>query len=125
MSFVCDVCCVQPPTSTPLNSATAPAPATSDSDALNPVTFSQLLQLVESLSYVVAGLTAQVQELAASQDYTDRLAYISINGNGIQRDQLFAEGREFDERKKRKESLIVGGIRVNCDDEFLSRFSDV
>ena len=98
--FVCDGCRVQPQTSTPLISATPPAPATPGSDAKSLVTFSQLLQLVKSLSDAVAGLTAQVQQLAARQNSTPRLPSPSTNCNGIQLEHFFEELREFDERKK-------------------------
>ena len=100
MSFVCDGCRVQPATSTSLISATPPAPAIPDSDATSLITFSQLLQLVKSLSDAVAGLTVHVQQLSARQDFTPRLPCPSKNGNGIQLEQLFEELREFDERKK-------------------------
>ena len=125
MNFVCDGCCAIAPPSTQLISATASDQATPDSDATSPVTFSQLLHLVKSLSDAVAGLNEQVQLLVARQDSTPRLSSPSINGNGVQREQLFVELREFDGRKKRKDSLIVRGLRVNSNDIFLSRFSVV
>ena len=40
-------------------------------------------------------------------------------------DQLYAELWEFDERKKRKESLIVRGTGVGSTDLFHTRFSEL
>ena len=63
--------------------------------------------------------------LQVCQGSSTRLPSPSIDGNGIQHKQLFVELREFDERKKHKDFLIVRGLRVNSNDEFLSGFSIV
>ena len=68
------------------------------------VLFSQLLQLVKSLSDAVADLTVHVQLLlAVRQDSTSSLPSPSING--IQREKLLVELREFDESNMRTFSL--------------------
>ena len=76
-------------------STNTPNPGTPDE--ASQVIFSQILQLLKSLSDAVAGLTTQVQLLALCQDSIPSLS-----------EQLFVELREFVERKKLKHSQCSG-----------------
>ena len=89
------------------------------SDGGDNVTVSQLFVMVKSvvesvasLSTHVASLTTQVAALAALGDTRQ-----SPQPPPFSRDSLYAEMREFDERNKRRDSIIVKGSRAKTDPE--------
>ena len=77
VNFVWDGFHANPTTSTPPISASATDPT--PPDAASSFTFPQLLQLVKSLSDMVANLTAQVQLLVKRQDSASILPSPSIS----------------------------------------------
>ena len=79
----------------------------------------QLFCVVKSLAESVAGLTGQVQTLLQHQ------AQVQTNPQNFQREALYTELREFDERKKRRDSLIVRGVDVASETEFVTLFGRV
>ena len=84
----------------------------------------QLFKMVKSIAQSVALLT---NKLNSSSDT------VSVNGPNqnstpgfiCTRESLFTEFHEFEERKKRKESMIVRGIIASNEDEFRAIFGRV
>ena len=79
----------------------------------------QVFCVVKSLADSVAGLTSQVQKLLQHQ------TQVQSNPPNFQRESLYAEFREFDERKKRRDSLVMRGVDVASESEFLTLFGRV
>ena len=80
---------------------------------------SQLHQIVKSLAESVAQLTAKVNMVINSETSSSR------NQQNFNRESLYTEMREFEERKKRRESLIVRGVRGASDEAFLQTFANL
>ena len=109
--FVCSACRCASSTTAAGSSSSAP-----DSEAL-----SQLHQIVKSLAESIALLTTKVNTLCNSVSGTT-----SHERQGIfNRESLFTEMREFDERRKRRESIIVKGVRTTTDPLFVNAFTDI
>ena len=81
---------------------------------------SQLFEMIRALAQSVALLTSKVNLVTNSS----QLASTPNNGFAT-RESLYTEFQEFEERKKRKDSLIVRGIVASNDDEFRAIFGRV
>ena len=79
----------------------------------------QMFCVVKSLTESVAGFTSQVRKLLQNQ------AQVQYNPPNFQREALYADFREFDERKKRRDSLIMRGVNVASGLEFVTLFERV
>ena len=121
--FVCSACRCKPAP----NAAGAQAQGTSNNN-LDSAAVGQLYEMVRTLSqnYTVlakqmSDMTAQISLLLTRQN--------SQPDNGQRapfgREDLQAEIREFEERKKRVNSMIVRGISARTDSEFKSHFERV
>ena len=105
--FICSACrCI---TSSASQSASLP-----DHESL-----SQLHLIVKSLAESVAQLTAKVNVIIDSNSNRNQ------QNNNFNRESLYTEMREFEERKKRREALIVRGVRGNSDIEFTQMFTNL
>ena len=112
--FVCSACrCASSTTAAGGSHSSSAAP---DNEAL-----SQLHQIVKSLAESIALLTTKVNTLCNAGQGT-----INHERQGIfNRESLFTEMREFDERRKRRESIIVKGFRTTTDPLFVNAFTDI
>ena len=81
----------------------------------------QLFQMVTALAASVSQLTNQITALAT----TTAASTPSSLGQGIDRETLHAEFREYEERKKRTNSLIVRGIPTGNQQVFRTTFARV
>ena len=105
--FICSACrCITPSTS---QSVSLP-----DHESL-----SQLHLIVKSLAESVAQLTTKVNMIINSNTNTNQ------QNSNFSRESLYTEMREFEERKKRRESLIIRGVRGNSDIEFSQVFTNI
>ena len=82
---------------------------------------SQLFETVKSLANDVARLTQQVSLLINN----NQRQTVGENSQIIDRQNLYVELREFEERKKRVNSLIVRGIDGPSDNDFAGKFGEV
>ena len=102
--FICSVCRCQP--------------ASTETGVVSQEAFTQLYEMVKSLAQSVALLTTKIDQQISSP--------ASTTPNPLSnRKDLFLEMHEFDERKKRKESLIVKGITASNSQEFTHIFNIV
>ena len=121
ISFVCCEC-----RSSPSSNSAQRSGNVSPASLQDPATVTQLFELVKSLAQSVAGLTNQVQLLVAQQ--TALPASVTATDSGTpcsQRESLYAELREFDERKKRRDSLIFKGAKSRNNTEFSNTFAEI
>ena len=110
--FVCSACrCAA--SNTAAGSSSSSPPSNED--------LSQLFQIVKSLAESIAQLTTKVNTLCNSNSGT-----AGNDRQGIyDRESLFTEMREFDERKKRRDSIIVKGVKTATDSLFVDAFSNI
>ena len=73
---------------------------------------SQLYQIVQALTVSVTKLTQQVTTLINQPMNPPLQSESSANLNLISRESLYVEMREFEERKKRSNSIIIKGINA-------------
>ena len=97
----------------------------------------QLFNMIKSLAEAVANLTVQVQLSMTSQgprqgdgpssSNISPLSHASPSATSspVFREQFFTEMREFEERKKRRDCIIVRGSAASTEAEFRSEFSGV
>ena len=96
--------------------------ASSDS---NVSAIGQLFEMVKSIAQSVAGLTTKLESIVSSRSSDTQHVSGTIVTGVTSRDSLFSEFREYEERKKRRESLIVRGIVAANDSEFSRKFGGV
>ena len=108
--FVCSKCRCAPQVSN--------SPSNSNDDGSTPI--SQLFQIVQSLAVTVTNLSKQVSVLLANSSQQP----LACN-NLINREDLYIEMREFEERKKRGKSVIVKGVDVGNENEFRDVFQEL
>ena len=128
--FVCCSCRVTSPNAS-ANSSTGESVASASS------ALPQLFNMIKSLAEAVAGLTVQVQLSMTSQGLRQgdgpsssnisplSHASPSATSSPVFREQFFTEMREFEERKKRRDCIIVRGSAASTEAEFRSEFSGV
>ena len=120
--YVCSECRCQPRLHNQAGSAniSAPGPELSQ-DAMG-----QLFEMVKSIAQSVALLTTKFESIVSS-GVSNSLHNMpsAVTAGGTTRDSLFAEFHEFDERKKRKESVIVRGIVAANEAEFSTIFGRI
>ena len=126
--FVC--CSCQVTSANPSTNSSTDASNTSVSQCLP-----QLFNMIKSLAETVANLTTQVQLSMSSQSprHSDvppssnvpslSHAPTSSTSSPIFREQFFTEMREFEERKKRRDCIIVRGSTSTTEAEFRTEFS--
>ena len=96
----------------------------SGNPAIDPGAMLQIFEMVKSLAETVTALTQQVAILVAQPNTNSRPA--TAGGSPIQsREELYAELWEFEERRKRKDSLIVRGSGSQNVAVFTEFFADV
>ena len=100
---------------------------TSDSDVGNMNTaLPQLYQTVKALAESVADLSKQVSLiLTQSQGLPSTGNPQAQPTQSVNRNELFSEFREYEERKKRIDSVIVRGTSAGSDNEFVSVFGRI
>ena len=84
-------------------------------------TLMQLFEIVKSLAQTIANLSCKVDSLVNSQQSPQTPS----QNPPISRESLFIEFHEFEERKKRKDSIIVRGITASNNEEFKTVFTGV
>ena len=84
----------------------------------------QLYEMVKSLATTVSSITQQVASLAST---VQALSTNQINqsSNNIDDNTLFAKFFEFEDRKKRKDCLIVRGVQIQSTDELTDVFQNI
>ena len=80
---------------------------------------SQLHEIVKGLAETVANLTQQVTLLISNPPQQQQ------SSGTFTRESLYVEMREFEERKKRSDSLIIRGIQTEDVSEFSNSFGDI
>ena len=104
--FICSACrCIS-------------ANATQSGSLPDQETISQLHLIVKSLAESVAKLTTKVNMIINNENSSSR----NQQNQNFSRESLYTEMREFDEKKKRRESLIIRGLRGASDEEFSQTF---
>ena len=102
---------------------TGPASPTTDGPSAQGA-MGQLYYLIKSLSDTVSKLSVEVAEI--SIEVATKRKATTFPGNVLpSRDALFSEFREFEERKKRADSLIVRGLAGLTDAQFKTKFRDI
>ena len=107
--FVCTTCRCQTSQS---NSAELSVSAISAS-------MSQLHEIVKGLAETVANLTQQMTLLISNPPQQQQ------NSGTFTRESLYTEMREFEERKKRSDSLIIRGVQTGDVSDFSNSFGDI
>ena len=98
----------------------------SDNSAIDPGAMLQIFEMVRSLAVSVTDLTKQVAILVAQSNNTSGNRPATAGHNSIQsREELYSELWEFEERRKRRESLIVRGSEVQTVAGFTEFFAGV
>ena len=85
-------------------------------------TISQLFLVVKSLAESVASLTGQFQR---TQQGNVTMGASSQNITGVQRESLYTEFWEFEQRKKRRGSIFVKGLVTDTEASFRTSFSSL
>ena len=85
----------------------------------------QMFEMIKSLAASVAQITQQVATLNSSIQNLNTTSNTTTPGSPLSRDAMFAEFREYDERKKRRDSLIVRGLVCTADNDFPAKFGDL
>ena len=88
----------------------------------------QVFEIVKSLAINVAQLTSQVGILLNNSNGSQQIGnqHTSHSPSGsITRDNLYVELREYEERKKRSNSIIVKGTGAQNNTEFSTTFGNV
>ena len=80
--------------------------------------------MVQSLAQTVAGLSSQVQQLS-TQRVTPSSSGVSQPASGLSREALYTELFEFEERKKRRASVVIRGTKAKTVNELRSVFSNL
>ena len=88
--------------------------ATESGSSPDQESISQLHLIVKSLAESVAKLTTKVNMIINNENSFSR----NQQNQNFSRESLYTEMREFEERKKRRESLIIRGVRGASDEEF-------
>ena len=97
----------------------------SPSGEVDPGGLTQIYIMIKSLASSVAALTSQVSNIVSNPNNT-LPASAPASGPALPSSSaLYAEFREFEERKKRVSSLIVRGFSDITDADFRRKFSDV
>ena len=115
--FVCCSCRCKPSNNDSLTS--------SNSMSSDNIAVSQLFETVKSLAASVIELRNQVSDLTNQISSQAQRNYSDNPSNSFSRNDLYSEIREYEERKKRKDSLIVRGTSAKSDAEFAGIFSNI
>ena len=139
VKFICSACRCSGPAPTRVTTRSQSANL-SPPDVSLPVSISQVFEIVKALAVSMTSLTQQVTALAATVANTkaapaptmpppDRSAIQGTpsaqQGAPINRGALFAEMREFEERQRRRESVIVRGLEANTNEEVGHMFGNI
>ena len=124
--FVCSACRCKGNLQLSSDTSSSPSSPMSDPAML------QLFNIVKSVAESVAQMTQQVNHLVnISQKFSpsssNSPSAVSQNSsqNILSRENLYVEMREFEERQKRRDSVVVRGIRGGSDQEFSQAFGNV
>ena len=120
--YVCSECRCQPRVQNPASTANLPTPGSE----LTQNAMGQLFEMVKSIAQSVALLSTKFESIISSNIVNSphgQSGAVATSNNT--RDSLFAEFHEFDERKKRKESVIVRGIEAANEAEFITIFGRI
>ena len=118
--FVCNDCRCTPSNRTPPQNAAGPginvnaSQVAGASDSSDAGSVSQLYEMVRSIAQSVAALTTQVAVLISKISSAPALSQTNGSCN-FHRESLYAEMREFNERSKRRDSLIIRGSGAESD----------
>ena len=92
----------------------------------------QLFNIVKSVAESVAQMTQQVnhlvnisQNVSPSTSNSPTAVTQNSSPNMLTRENLYVEMREFEERQKRRDSVVVRGVRSGSDQEFTQTFGNV
>ena len=106
------------------NSATSP----NNNSDMN-LALAQVFEIVKSLAVNVTQLTSQVSLLLSNAGNNGSHQVSNQDGSplsgSITRDNLYVELREYEERKKRSNSIIVKGTAAQSDADFSTTFGNV
>ena len=123
IKFVCSECRCQPRSRgqgrADSSISTSPVPQFSQE------TVGQLYEMIKSLAQSVTLLTKKFDESVNSSRFGNSLQNQPSSVAAASRDSLFAEFHEYEERKKRKESVIVRGIVAANETEFTTIFGRI
>ena len=101
----------------------SPNSQANQSNQVSPEAMTQLYEMVKSLAVTVNAMSNQVATLTTSlqshNSSTDRTA------RNLDDETLFTKFYEFEERKKRKTSIVVKGLNALNNAEFTDKFGDV
>ena len=122
--YKCTICrCLG---TSPLQGNSSSLAQASHGTALDQQTGAQLFEMVRALTICVTKLTDKVADISASPSYQSgnvRVGPSDQSSSYRTRDELYSELWEFEDRKKRRESLIVKGLSCSSDSEFSSKFT--
>ena len=95
---------------------------TSNNQIIDPLAITQVFEMVKALTVTVATLANQISVLVNNNNQTTP-NNVNYNNPGNFQGDLYAELWEFEERRKRCESLIVRGSGANSNAEFSQFFA--
>ena len=107
-----------------LSSQSPGAVRSSQTGLSDPITASQLFEMIKSLTMTVTNLANQVSVLT-SREQIGRQDHVERSDGMISREELYSELWEFEERKKRRESLIVRGTNAQNSSDFSRCFEEI
>ena len=99
----------------------------SDNSDMN-LALAQVFEMVKSLATNVAQLTSQVSLLLSNTDGSQQIGNLDrshSSSGSITRDNLYVELREYEEQKKRSNSIIVKGTDAQNDTDFTTTFGNI
>ena len=139
VKFICSACRCSGPAPTRVTTRSQSANL-SPPDVSLPVSISQVFEIVKALAVSMTSLTQQVTALAATVANTkaapaptmpppDRSAIPGTpsarQGAPMNRGALLGELREFEERQRRRDSVIVRGLEANTNEEVGHMFGNI